>query len=223
MPSEEPEQTTVRRGGSAAPEPEQSIRPTPMGPGELAEWINRRLQWLSDRWTRHLRAREMGGGEAVPEELLAAFARTFISLLPELVGPYRSQVVPLWVRAAGLFGTAGATAGLAAGEVVDDFQLIREVLIRALYEQPPLGGRVPLSLREVLHLNRAIDQGVTQASIAHTDRLFFYLLEGSGTAEPELSEETVEEIRAELDAIDGELVSILGASRDGGRPDGLRS
>ncbi len=39
-------------------------------------------------------------------------------------------------------------------------------------------------LREILLLNRAIDIGVTQSSVGHTDLLFFSLLHGSGAPEP---------------------------------------
>lgn len=178
------------------------------GPAELAEWIERRLQLLSDRWIRQIGVRRADNG--LPDELLESFGKTLVSLLPALVGPHRSQVLPLWSRAAELFGTAAAKAGLAAGEVVEEFQLLREVLIRALYEEPPLGGRVPLSLRDVLHLNRAIDAGVTQASVTHTDQLFFVLLEGSGTTDPEPADELIAEIEGELDGIRGEFVELLG-------------
>ena len=165
---------------------------------------------------RQIRAR--GAASGLGDELLESFTRTFISLLPALVGSHRSQVVPLWSRAAELFGTAAARVGLAAGEVTEEFQLLREVLIRALYEEPPARGRAPLSLREVLHLNRAIDTGVTQASVTHTDRLFFLLLEGSGTTDPEPADRLLHEIHEELDAIRQEYVALLGHSRNGDSP-----
>ena len=180
-----------------------------MAPGELADWMERRLQWLSDRWLRHLRAR--AGNDGPAGALLEPFAKLFVSLLPALVGPYRSQVIPLWSRAAELYGAAAAKRSLAAGEVVEEFQILREVVIRALYEDPPLGGRVPLSLREVLHLNRAIDQGVAQASVTHTNHLFALLLEGSGTG-VEPSPELVSKILDDLEAIRQEFVSLLGRS-----------
>jgi hypothetical protein len=93
---------------------------------------------------------------------------------------------------------------------VEEFQILREAVIRLLYQDPPLGGRVPLSLREVLRLNRAIDRGVTHASVGHTDALFFSLFEGSGIPDVPPAEELVVEVRAQLEVIRTELRSRLG-------------
>ena len=77
-------------------------------------------------------------------------------------------------------------------------------MIRLLYQDPPLGGRVPVSLREVLRLNRAIDRGVTHASIGHTDALFFSLFEGSGIPDAP-PEDLIAEVRDQLAGIREEL------------------
>ena len=93
---------------------------------------------------------------------------------------------------------------------MEEFQLLREAVIRLLYQDPPLGGRVPLSLREVLRLNRAIDRGVTHASVGHTDAMFFSLFEGSGIPEVPPAEDLVIEVKTQLEVIRKDLRARLG-------------
>jgi hypothetical protein len=82
-------------------------------------------------------------------------------------------------------------------------------VIRLLYENPPLGGRTPISLREILRLNRAIDAGVTQASVGHTDALFFSLFQGSGIPDSPPTSELMQEVRTQLQEMGDELTAIL--------------
>ncbi len=162
-----------------------------------------------DRWHREIQSRydhSSRGSTACwrsSSTLLASF-------LPALLGPHRDQVEPLWIRTSELFGAVAARRGLAAGEVIEEFQILREAVIRLLYQDPPLGGRVRLSLREVLRLNRALDTGVTHASVGHTDALFFSLFEGSGIPDAPPTAELMAEVRAQLDGVRAELREILG-------------
>ncbi len=142
--------------------------------------------------------------------LLDEFLELLVSFLPGVLGPYRDQVDPVWRQAAELFGATAARRGLAAGEVIEEFQILREAVIRLLYQEPPVAGRARMSLRDVLRLNRAIDRGVTHASVGHTDALFFSLFEGSGIPDSPPPAELVREVRAQLDAFRAELESILG-------------
>ena len=114
---------------------------------------------------------------------MGRFCGLLTRMLPGALGPLREHVEPLWLQTAELFGSVAAQRGLAAGEALDEFQILREVLIRELYADPPAGGRVPLSLRDLLRLNRVIDRGVTQAGVGHADALFFALFQGSGVPE----------------------------------------
>jgi len=54
-----------------------------------------------------------------------------------------------------------------------------------------------LPLRDVLRINRVLDQGVTHASVGHTDALFFALFQGTGAPES-LSPEQVDEVEGHL-------------------------
>lgn len=179
-----------------------------IGPMELASWLHRRVPHLQERWSEEIRARGLGQGTDV-DRVVDRFVSQLVSLLPSLVGPYRDQVQPLWIRASELFGTMAAKRGLAAGEVIEEFHILRELVIRDLYRDPPLGGKVPLSLREILRLNRALDRGVTHASVGHTDALFFQFFEADGDSVTTSVAEVAEEAEAQLDLIGREWQEIL--------------
>jgi hypothetical protein len=185
--------------------------------------VEARRDRLADRWLREIRSRYDRRANGV-NELLAEFVDLLVSFLPAMLGPYRDQVDPLWVRGAELFGNVAARRGLAAGEVIEEFQLLREAVIRLLYQEPPLAGRVPISLRDVLRLNRAIDRGVTHASVGHTDALFFALFEGSGIPDVPPTAELRAEIQSQLDMLRSELAEavrppdgMVSPSRNGSR------
>jgi len=198
------------RTATSYPPPESPLTiPRAIEPVELADWVESRLERIAKRWFQDMARRDgLNNGELAG--IMQEFLDLLVSFLPGLVGAQRDQVDSAWAQAAELFGTLAARRGLAAGEVVEEFQLLREAVIRLLYQDPPLGGRVPLSLREVLRLNRAIDRGVTHASVGHTDALFFSLFEGSGIPDMPPADELVLEVKVQLEVIRKELRSRLG-------------
>jgi hypothetical protein len=174
-------------------------------PSELARWLAERADRIRDRWLSDIHSR-VSWTEPV-EELMVEFFDLFVTMLPHGLGPLKEQVEPLWVQGAGLFGLMAAQRGLAAGEVIEEFQMLRDAVIRFLYAEPPVAGPLRISLRDLLRVNRLIDRGVTQASVGHTDRLFFALFQGRGVSEG-LTQENVAEIRAQLDSIRREFHQI---------------
>jgi hypothetical protein len=90
--------------------------------------------------------------------------------------------------------------------VIEEFQILRDRVLRLFFEEPPETDSNQ-GHRDVLRLNRVIDRGVTQASVGHTDALFFALFRGSGVPET-LSEELLAEVEAQLQEIETELVSL---------------
>jgi hypothetical protein len=178
-------------------------------PAEFADWMEERLPRLVARWHREIQSRYDQSSRGV-NGLLEEFLTLLASFLPALLGPHRDQVEPVWIRTSELFGAVAARRGLAAGEVIEELQILREAVIRLLYQEPPLGGRIRLSLREVLRLNRALDTGVTHASVGHTDAMFFSLFEGSGIPDAPPTAELKAELRTQLDGIRAELREILG-------------
>jgi len=150
---------------------------------DLAVWVRERSPGIAERWARGL----LAGGEAwsdANEVILRPFCRTLVSFLPGMLSAGRNDILPLWSECAELFGSVAARRGLSAGEVIEEFQLLREVILRMMFEKPPAGSPGGMPVREALLLNRTLDIGVTQASVGHTDLLFFSLLNGSGAVEP---------------------------------------
>lgn len=204
----EPAAETLTRRTAPAP-PTLRERPSKGRGVDLADWVEHRIPFLKQRWHREL----LAGYDPPPvgtNTLLEDFIDALLSFLPGLLGPHRDQVESVWIRCTELFGTVAAQRGLAAGEVIDEFQLLREAVIRVLYQDPPEGGRTRLSLRDVLRLNRAIDTGVTHASVGHTDALFFALFQGSGIPDAPPTSELMSEVRSQLDAMRNEVREILG-------------
>jgi hypothetical protein len=204
-----PDSHTTRSPSSSSSRTPPSRRHRKIDPLELSDWLEARLDRVSERWLVDVHHRYDRSSTEV-NGLLKEFLTGLVSFLPALLGPHRDQVESLWARAAELFGATAARRGLAAGEVIEEFQVLRESVIRLLYQDPPLEGRARLSLREILRLNRVIDRGVTHASVGHTDALFFSLFEGSGIPDTPPTEEMVAEVRAQLGELQGELREILG-------------
>jgi hypothetical protein len=201
---------------SSANEPVSDLPPRGEGvrslnPTDLAAWLHARLESLADGWRSAIRGQASGMGE-LDDALLGSFTRELVRFLPWMVGPHRESVEPLWTKASELFGSVAAKRGLAAGEVIEEFQILRELVIRELYRDPPLGGRLPLSLREILRLNRGIDRGVTHASVGHTDALFFQFFEAEGVV-AESQENLIREVLEQIRVLSEEVDQVVGHTR----------
>jgi len=177
-------------------------------PLELARWFHEHADALVERWVEEVRGRLTSWSES-HGPTLQRFFELHVAMVPATLGPYREEIEPLWLQLAELFGSISAHRGLAAGEVIEEFQVLRDVLIRLLYADPPAVDGARVSLRDLLRVNRVIDRGVTQASIGHTDALFFTLFQGSGVPES-LDEDLVEEVHAQLDQIEEGLIALAG-------------
>ena len=187
-------------------------------PAELVGWLTEKGPSITQRWSRELKSRYEAPSTGV-NGLLDEFLSTLVRFLPGMLGPYREQVEVVWIRASELFGAVAVRRGLAAGEVIEEFQILREALIRHLYLDPPLDGQGEISLRELLRLNRVIDTGVTHASVGHTDALFFALFQGSGIPDAPPTAELKTEVRSQLRGLEDELRDIVGLSSVEGSPE----
>jgi hypothetical protein len=170
-----------------------------LDPVEMQQWVVARSDQVVSRWLSEVTKRL----ERRPTRLVALLRRfyeTFVDMLPEVLGPYRRQVRPMWQEAARLYGEFGAKRGLAAGEVIEEFQVLRGSLIRLLLSDPLMPPDSVPALREVLRLNRFVDQGVSHASIGYTDTLFSTLVSGTGVPES-MSDELVVRVDEELSRI----------------------
>ena len=101
--------------------------------------------------------------------------------------------------------TAGSppTRGLAAGEVVEELQFLRELLIRNL--APVLAAmRARQGMAIMLRLNRVIDKGIAVAVVGYTDALVATLFAQNGV--PAFATEyDAGEVERQLDAIEQQL------------------
>lgn len=179
-----------------------------VAPMELTRWLHSKVPDLQERWSHAIRARGLGR-DPVIARVLELFVLQLVYLLPFLLGPYRDQMQELWDRAAGLFGSVAAKRGLAAGEAIEELHMLRELVIRDLYRDPPMGGGVPLSLREILRLNRALDRAVAHASVGHMDAMFFQFFEGDGVVSILSGDGVAAEAEAQLSVIGDEVREIL--------------
>lgn len=178
-----------------------SVEPAP----GIEVWLRAEMEFLSERWLTRLIAqgaagRGNGGG------LLESFIPFLTSFLPVSMGAFREPAEPLWKQAAELYGSVAAMRGLAAGEVIEEFQLLREVLMRRVWQAGEV-GELTLRLRDLLLLNRTVDLGVTHSSIGHTDALFFALFHGAGVPRS-LSPEILEEVGTQMAGLRAELLRL---------------
>ena len=159
---------------------------------ELKRWLEDHQEVIGRRWRGEIRRREDRRGED-GDGLLGDFLNHLVSFLPACLGESRQEAEEVWQAATHLYGSLALRRGLASGEVVEELQLLREVILRLLTESPLKEEGDTVLPRELLVLNRVLDQGVVQASIAYVDDLFFAHLQGSGVPEgvtPEVVEET---------------------------------
>jgi hypothetical protein len=168
-------------------------------------------EWtIASRWYQELTSGSEGPADELGTRLLKTVVPRLISFIPACFGERRELGLEVWQQASHLYGSLAVRRGLAAGEVVEELQLLRNVILRLFLVDAPPGGPEQVKAEnvpplELLTLNRALDKGISRASVAYTDDLFFAHLRGSGVPDgvtPELVEETerqLEGLRRELE------------------------
>jgi hypothetical protein len=100
-----------------------------------------------------------------------------------------------------------STRGLAAGEVVEELQFLRELLIRNL--APVLAAmRARQGMAIMLRLNRVIDKGIAVAVVGYTDALVATLFAQNGVPSFD-SQYDPTEVERQLEAIEQQLQGLL--------------
>ncbi len=173
----------------------------------LCLWLAEKTPRITSRWLAEVKARGGTWGREL-NGLMEEFLGFLTSVVPVALGPHREPGQLIWQQASQLFGSLGAMRGLAAGEIIEEFQFLREIIIRFLYAEPPEGTPDILPMRDALSLNRILDMGVTHASVGHTDALFFALFQGTG-APGSLSNEVLEEFHDQLSILQAELRVVV--------------
>jgi hypothetical protein len=160
----------------------------------VVQWAD----WLGDRIT---------ATPTIPRPLVEREFRILLEVIAEMVGPLRREVGTIWLRACEHYGRAAATRGLAAGEVVEELQYLRELLIRNL--APVLAAmRARQGMAIMLRLNRVIDRGIAVAVVGYTDALVATLFAQNGVPSFK-AEYDLAEFERQLAALEQELRGMV--------------
>jgi hypothetical protein len=132
----------------------------------VSQWAD----WLGDRMTT---------APTIPRSTVEREFRLLFDVMTEMVGPLRREVNTVWFHVCEHYGRVASARGLSAGEVVEELQFLRELLIREL--APVLVAmRARQGMAIMLRLNRVIDKGVAVAVVGYTDALVATLFSQNG-------------------------------------------
>lgn len=160
----------------------------------VTEWAD----WLVERGST---------SSMVSRPVLEREFRLVVTALAEMVGPLRRECKVAWVHICEHYGRVAAMRGLAAGEVVEELQFLRDLLIRSL--TPALWrGRPRQGMAVMLRLNRLLDKGVAIAVVGYTDVLVATLFAHNGVPAPHTSYDPAE-VSRQLEALEQELAMIV--------------
>jgi hypothetical protein len=152
----------------------------------------------------------MAQGPRVDRPVLERQLRLLVDIVIQLTSPVRRKAAQLWFDACAHYGRIAAARGLAAGEVVEEIQHLRELLIRHLSD---IIAALPArySMATVLRLNRQLDKGIAQAVVGYTDALVETLFNQNGVA-VFVQEEPDREIGQRLEQLETELAQVRASS-----------
>ena len=158
-------------------------------------------QWLA--WIEQRPAAE----PSIRRPTLRRQLELIVDTLVLMAGPLRREASSLWFNANELYGRTAAIRGLAAGEIVEEVQHLRELLIRSLADE-----LVSLQARQlmaaVLRLNRVLDKAIADAVVGYTDSLSMMLFAQRGVPVPVADQETDETTR-QLEALEAEYRGLV--------------
>ena len=157
------------------------------------QWTN----WLGDRLT---------SSNTIARSTVERELKLIIDIIIEMVGPYRRETKTVWFDVCEHYGRLAAARGLAAGEVVEEMQYLRELLTRTL--SPVLAAmRARAGLAIMMRLNRVLDKGIAVAVVGYTDALVATLFSQNGV--PAAGDDFDEgDVERQIEAIEEELISV---------------
>lgn len=160
----------------------------------VTEWAD----WLDDR----------SGSRRIPRPLVERQFRLVIESLVEMLGPLKREARVVWQHVLEHYGRTAAARGLAAGEVVEELQQLRVLLIKYL-GAPVAAMRPRRAVAVFLRLNDVVDSGIAAAVVGYTDALVASLLLTDRDSVP-LTEANGEDIGRQLDGLEAELQPLTG-------------
>jgi hypothetical protein len=158
--------------------------------------VNQWADWLAGRMP----------ASTIPRPTVEREFRLLFDVMTEMVGPLRREANTVWFHVCEHYGRIASARGLAAGEVVEELQYLRELLIRNL-APVLLAMRARQGMAIMLRLNRVIDKGIAVAVVGYTDALVATLFSQNGV--PSFgADHDVGEVERQLDSLEHELQSI---------------
>jgi hypothetical protein len=153
---------------------------------------------IADEWAEWIAAREPGAQALEPTALTRAL-RLILGCLTHMAGPLRRDARDTWYAVTELFGRLAEARGLSAGEVVDELQHLREILIVRLGD---LIVAMParLQMPAVLRVNRVCDLGVSNAVVGYTDALVAKMFSRDGVPVP--TADSLQDLLKQLDQLE---------------------
>ncbi len=165
--------------------------------------INAARDQLVDAWLRWIGGRE--GGATIAEGDLRRVLVIILRLLAHKTGPLRREAREEWFVASELYGRLAEARGLSAGEVVDELQHLRELLIVELGDlivAMPARQQLPA----VLRVNRVCDHGVASAVVGYTDALVAKMFSRDGVPVP--TADSTQELLAQFYALEDDIAEL---------------
>jgi len=156
---------------------------------------------LVAKWVAWLAIRQ-SGSTALDGDTTERMVRIVADLLVEMTGPLRRETRDTWYAATELYGRLAAVRGLSAGEVVEELQRLRELLILELAEffvALPARQQLPT----VLRINRVLDSAVSNAVVGYTDALVASMFSREGVPVP--TTDSIQQLVAQLEGIEAEV------------------
>jgi hypothetical protein len=156
---------------------------------------------LVAKWTAWLAGRQPGS-TPLDADSTERMVRIIADLLVEMAGPLRREARDTWYAATELYGRLAALRGLSAGEVVEELQRLRELLILELAEffvALPARQQLPT----VLRINRVLDSAVSNAVVGYTDALVASMFSREGVPVP--TTDSIQQMIAQLEGIEAEV------------------
>lgn len=118
-----------------------------------------------------------------------------------MTGPLRHEAKEPWFAATELYGRLAEARGLSAGEVVEEMQYLRELLLlnlADLFVALPVRHQLPAMLR----ISRVLDTAVSNATVGYTDALVEKMFSKDGVPVP--TADSVQELLNQLHVLEGE-------------------
>jgi hypothetical protein len=161
---------------------------------------------MIQEWANGL-AERVSSAAGIPRQTVERELRLLFDVLIESVGPMRRSVNEVWYHACEHYGRVGAARGLAAGEVAEEIQYLRGILIRRM--GPVLAGLRPRqAMAMILRLNAILDKGIAVAVVGYTDALVATLFAQNGVPAPDTALDA-QDILKQLDQLEGELAVVV--------------